>query len=90
VRLANARLGAVARLGRVLAMPDATRALVLRLYQRHAGWSATARMLNERGIETASGGRRWYPSTVRSVVLAAGREAQPLRPAPSTRIRRTA
>jgi DNA invertase Pin-like site-specific DNA recombinase len=73
------------RLGRVPVMPDATRTLVLSLYRKHGGWSAVAHVLNERSVATASGGARWYPSTVRAVVLAATREVQPLRPTPRRR-----
>jgi len=35
-----------------------------------AGWSTIARALNADGVPTAQGGARWYPSTVRAVVLA--------------------
>ena len=36
-----------------------------------ASWSAIARSLDEEGVPTAQGGRRWYPATVRKVGLAA-------------------
>ncbi len=35
-----------------------------------AGWSEIARQLNADAERTAHGGSRWYPSTVRAVVLA--------------------
>ena len=40
---------------------------------RKAGntWSAIARELDEDGVPTAQGGRRWYPATVRYVALSA-------------------
>jgi hypothetical protein len=34
-----------------------------------------ARQLNDEGIPTAHGGSKWYPSTVRAVVLSAGAAA---------------
>jgi DNA invertase Pin-like site-specific DNA recombinase len=48
--------------------------LVARIRAAHdagAGWSALARQLNEEGLPTAHGGSKWYPSTVRAVVMSA-------------------
>lgn len=52
-------------LGRPRVLPDTLRRRVAS--QRKAGMSlrAIAEALNERGVETAHGGRRWYASTVR-------------------------
>jgi len=36
-----------------------------------AGWSVIARQLNAEAVPTAHGGAKWYPSTVRAVVLGA-------------------
>ena len=33
-------------------------------------YKAIADALNDRGVPTAQGGRKWYPATVRKVVLA--------------------
>jgi len=57
------------RLGRRVALPDD---VVQRITERHragAGWSAIARELNEAAIPTAQGGKKWYPATVRYVVV---------------------
>jgi DNA invertase Pin-like site-specific DNA recombinase len=48
--------------------------LVARIRAAHkagTGWSALARQLNDEGVPTAHGGTRWYPSTVRAVVMSA-------------------
>jgi hypothetical protein len=42
-------------------------------YARGRGLSEIARALNEDGVPTAHGGRRWWPSTVRAVLLRASR-----------------
>lgn len=60
------------RLGRQPVLPDEVRERIVGAYQSGAGWSAIARDLNGEGVETAHGGSRWYPSTVREVVLASG------------------
>ena len=36
------------------------------------GWSAIARLLNDTDAATAHGGAKWYPSTVRAVVMSVG------------------
>ena len=53
-------------------------AVVDRIRDAHdggAGWSAIASDLNADRVPTAHGGARWYPSTVRAVVLAHKGEA---------------
>jgi DNA invertase Pin-like site-specific DNA recombinase len=52
--------------------------LVARIRTAHeggTGWSALARQLNDEGVPTAHGGSRWYPSTVRAVVVSAAAAA---------------
>jgi DNA invertase Pin-like site-specific DNA recombinase len=58
------------RLGRPLSLPAAVRERVAS--ERKAGRSlaAIAATLNEERVPTAQGGRRWWPSTVRSVLRA--------------------
>ena len=38
-------------------------------HEEGAGWSVIARQLNAEAVPTAHGGAKWYPSTVRAVVL---------------------
>ncbi len=59
------------RLGRPAVLEGAVRARILSAYEAGAGWSAIARDLNADGVATAHQGHRWYPSTVRAVVIAA-------------------
>jgi DNA invertase Pin-like site-specific DNA recombinase len=59
------------KLGRPNVLDTDTAANIVNLHRSGAGWSAIARQLNEAGIPTAHGGARWYPSTVRAVVLGA-------------------
>jgi DNA invertase Pin-like site-specific DNA recombinase len=58
-----------ARLGRPVTLPDQVRRRIVRLRARH-GWSLPriAARLNEEGVATAQGGRRWWPETVAAVV----------------------
>lgn len=59
------------RLGREsLIEPDLERRIVAE-HKQGEGWSEIARMLNSEGVPTTYGGRQWYPSTVRGVVLRA-------------------
>ncbi len=47
--------------------------VVARIRTAHAdgqGWSKIARDLTDEGVDTAQGGARWYPATVRYVALA--------------------
>ena len=54
--------------GRPAAVPEET---VRRIQVEHAGKSLgqIARDLNASGARTAQGGRRWWPSTVRSILV---------------------
>jgi len=58
------------RLGRPSVLPESVAKRIVAAHAAGSGWSAIARDLNELGVPTAHGGRRWYPSTVRSVALA--------------------
>jgi len=58
------------RLGRPNALPREVVSRIIGAYRAGEGWSAIARSLDKDGVSTAHGGSRWYPSTVRSVVLA--------------------
>lgn len=58
------------RLGRPNVLPAEVVSRIVDAYRAGVGWSAIARALNDDGVPTAHGGRCWYPSTVRSVVLA--------------------
>ena len=59
------------RLGRPPTLPDDVVGRIMAAKESGATWSAIARDLNREGIPTAHGGRRWYPSTIRSVALSA-------------------
>jgi DNA invertase Pin-like site-specific DNA recombinase len=57
------------RLGRpVMLSPDVLNRIVA-AHEAGAGWSEISRQLNAEFVETAHGGAKWYPSTVRSIVL---------------------
>lgn len=56
------------RLGRPRSLPEGVAASILAARHGGEGWSAIARRLNDEGVPTAQGGRRWYPSSVRAVV----------------------
>jgi DNA invertase Pin-like site-specific DNA recombinase len=58
------------KLGRPAVLDPELVAEILEAHRGGAGWSEIARQLNDRGVRTAHGAARWYPSTVRSVVLA--------------------
>jgi len=57
------------KLGRPQQLPVAVVSRIREAHDAGAGWSAIARQLNEDGVPTAHGGSKWYPSTVRAVVL---------------------
>lgn len=57
------------RLGRKPAIPDEVRERILHRHEAGAGWSQIARELNADGVLTAQGGAKWYPATVRYVVV---------------------
>jgi DNA invertase Pin-like site-specific DNA recombinase len=58
------------RLGPKTTLTEEDRAYVRGLAAVH-GYAPTARLLNEEGLRPGSGGRRWWPSTVRSMVMSA-------------------
>jgi DNA invertase Pin-like site-specific DNA recombinase len=58
------------RLGRPRTLDPATRHRIVTAHRAGEGWSVIARTLNDDRVPTAHGGARWYPSTVRAVVLA--------------------
>ncbi len=57
------------RLGRRMEMDLAVVDQIVSAHEAGAGWSEIARDLNARQVPTAHGGAKWYPSTVRAVVL---------------------
>jgi DNA invertase Pin-like site-specific DNA recombinase len=57
------------KLGRRPILDPALVAELVEAYESGQGWTAIARSLNQREVPTAQGGKRWYPSTVRAVVL---------------------
>lgn len=57
------------RLGREPRLTEEVRARIVARHDEGAGWSQIARELNEDGLPTAQGGTRWYPATVRYVVV---------------------
>lgn len=63
------------RLGRPQILPGDVVARITDAHRAGAGWSDIARGLNDDQIPTAHGGARWYPSTVRAVVLSQERAA---------------
>jgi DNA invertase Pin-like site-specific DNA recombinase len=64
------------KLGRQRVLPAKVVRQICKAHESGKGWSEIARGLNERGVPTAAGGKRWYPSTVRAVALAAARPAE--------------
>lgn len=66
--LAHKKLQGV-RLGRPRSLPVGVVEYILEAHAAGLSWSAIARIMNEHHVPTAQGGRRWYPSTVRAVVL---------------------
>ena len=56
-------------LGRPRTLPDRVRRRIRRMHGRGANPAAIARALNDDGIPTAQGGKKWHPSTVRKVLL---------------------
>jgi DNA invertase Pin-like site-specific DNA recombinase len=59
------------RLGRPQMLAADVVARIRSAHEAGTGWSALARQLNVEGVPTAHGGSKWYPSTVRAVVLSA-------------------
>jgi DNA invertase Pin-like site-specific DNA recombinase len=63
------------RLGRPRTLSDAVVSRIVKARQSGSTWSSIAKRLNDEGVPTAQGGRRWYPATVRHVALSAGSAA---------------
>mgnify|MGYP003373670271 CR=1 FL=1 len=57
--------------GRARVMPDEIRARILEAHAAGQSLNGIARDLNDQGVPTAHGGAKWYPGTVRRVVLSA-------------------
>ena len=57
------------RLGRPPSLPDEVRQRIAREREAGATLSAIAEALNRDGVATAQGGRQWWPSTVRGVLV---------------------
>jgi hypothetical protein len=68
------------RAGRRPVLPERVVNRIRLEYARGDGLAEIARTLNEDGIPTAHGGRRWWPSTVRAVLV----RSTPLVPAQTT------
>ncbi len=62
------------RLGRPVTLPARVCERIVQAHAEGLGWTAIARELNDDGVPTAQGGKRWYPATVRYVALAAERD----------------
>ncbi len=58
-----------ATLGRPRQLPDSVRKRISRLRARGKNYVQIADVLNAQGVATAQGGRQWYPSTVRKILL---------------------
>lgn len=56
------------RLGRRVRVPEPVRRRIVRARKRGHSLPRIAEDLNRRGVATAQGGRRWYPSTVLAVL----------------------
>lgn len=59
------------RLGRPPELPLRVRRRIVAMHRGGSGWSAIAEQLNRDRVPTVHGGIRWYPATVRAVVVAA-------------------
>lgn len=57
------------RLGRPVTLSPAIRARIARDREAGMTYAAIADALNEAGVPTAHGGARWYPATIRKVLL---------------------
>lgn len=56
-------------LGRPRLLSDKHRRAILDLHRAGHSFNAIAQRLNDKGVPTAQGGARWYPATVRKIVL---------------------
>jgi len=63
------------RIGRPRSLPEATVARIVTERDAGATLDAIADRLTDEGVPTAQGGRRWWPATVRAVLLSVEREA---------------
>lgn len=63
-----AKRAAGVRLGRPPALATETETLIVNARASGATLQAVADLLNEQRIQTAQGGSRWHPSTVRCVL----------------------
>jgi len=59
------------RLGRPSSLPANVRRRILTAHRKGEGFTAIANALNTSGVPTAGGGKKWYPSTVRAICVAA-------------------
>ena len=59
------------RLGRPNVLPADVRERIVTERSSGAGWTTIADRLNADAIPTAHGGQRWYPATVRKVIIGA-------------------
>jgi hypothetical protein len=66
---ARAQGGHVLSRGRPAAVPDDLASQIEREYELGKSLGQIARDLNHGGVATAQGGRQWWPSTVRSILL---------------------
>jgi DNA invertase Pin-like site-specific DNA recombinase len=57
------------RLGRPVTLADELRSRIVADHAAGESLSSIARSLNDEAVPTAHGGARWYPSTVRAVVM---------------------
>jgi hypothetical protein len=55
--------------GRPAAVPDDLAGRIEREYELGKSLGQIARDLNDRGVPTAQGGRQWWPSTIRSILV---------------------
>jgi DNA invertase Pin-like site-specific DNA recombinase len=58
------------RLGRPQTLPGNVRTRIRKQHRAGNSYSQIARHLNNDAIPTAHGGKRWYPATVRKIILA--------------------
>ena len=63
------------RIGRASNVPDQIVERIRSQYETGASFAKIADPLTEDGVATAQGGRRWYASTIRSVLLRSQRRS---------------
>lgn len=64
------------RFGRPKSLPEEIRLRLLLMYSGGQNYSTIAEILNEEGVPTAHGGKKWWPATVRSILQSAWAEEQ--------------